>query len=285
MAVVSRKMVAAALAAVTPAGGGWYPRESMQRLPTERWSEMRTRLNADRAGLLLAPHMVHTGHGEWWVDTAFEPRASILFVGGNLAFHGECARVAPDFVAARVRAWLHSWERIFVDAPGAWEAMACEALAPLQHWPRVNLRLEGPTPVLPPPAGAEIRRLAAVDAGTLTTLDEEIHWIGDPWGGLARLAASARAWGAWVDGRLAAVAAAMFVGDTHEDIGIVAEPAFRGRGLCPACAARVVGDIRAAGRAPTWTTWPRNQASLRVAAKLGFARSYEDHAWIAGRPL
>jgi RimJ/RimL family protein N-acetyltransferase len=246
---------------------------------------MRTRLDADRAGLLLAPHMIHAGYGEWWVDATREPRASMIFVGGNLAFHGECARVAPDFVAGRVRGWLRSWERIFVDAPGAWEAMAREALAPLQHWPRVNLRLEGTTPAPPPPAAAEIRRLAAADAGALEALDEDIHWIGDPWGGLAPLAASGRAWGAWVDGRLASVAAALFVGDRHEDIGIVAEPAFRGRGLSPACAARVVADIQAGGREPTWTTWPRNLASLRVAAKLGFVRAYEDQAWIAGRPL
>jgi RimJ/RimL family protein N-acetyltransferase len=66
---------------------------------------------------------------------------------------------------------------------------------------------------------------------------------------------------------------------------VVTAPAFRGRGLSPRCAEAAIADIRARGKTPTWTTWPANASSLRVAEKLGFRRAYEDHAWIAGQPL
>jgi RimJ/RimL family protein N-acetyltransferase len=74
-------------------------------------------------------------------------------------------------------------------------------------------------------------------------------------------------------------------GERWVDIGIVTEAFARGRGLAPACAARVVTDVRAAGRVPCWSTTPLNHASLRVAEKLGFRPARDDVAWVAGAPL
>ncbi len=61
--------------------------------------------------------------------------------------------------------------------------------------------------------------------------------------------------------------------------------AFRGRGLSPACAARVIADIRARGRTPSWSTSRDNTASRRVAEKLGFARHRDDVLYVAGKPI
>jgi len=75
------------------------------------------------------------------------------------------------------------------------------------------------------------------------------------------------------------------VGDRHEDIGVVTEAAFRGHGLSPACAARVMADIRGRRRTPSWSTSRDNTASRRVAEKLGFVKHRDDVLYIAGKPL
>ena len=162
----------------------------MQKLPTDAWPRLRPYFGDDRAGNLLGPHTLGTGHGEWWVDSWPQPAVLLVFVGGNMALLGDPGAASRGFLAEFVRERLQSWERIFVDAPGPWEPLVVGTLAPLQRWPRVALRLVERSP--------------------------------------------------------------------HEP---------------------------ESGEAATWTTWPSNRASLRVAQKLGFERVGEDHAWIAGEPL
>lgn len=72
------------------------------------------------------------------------------------------------------------------------------------------------------------------------------------------------------------VAVTFFVGERHEEIGVVTDPAHRGRGLSTACTAALVRDIRARGRRPSWTTSPDNIASRGVAARLGFVHVRDD---------
>jgi len=257
----------------------------MQVLARELWPQLRRSFGSGRIGLLIAPHVLNTGVGEWWVDRWPLPRASMLFVGGNLALQGDCEAVDPGFIAAIVAQRLRSWDRILIEVNGDWERIALAVVAPLQRWPRVILRLRMQRSPLEEATAVMFRRLGPGDADALLTLSASIQWIGDTWGGLAELARSGRAWAAWSDGRPASVAAPGFVGDIVEDISVVTEPQFRGRGLSTACAALVMNDIARGGKEPIWTTWPANAASLRVAEKLGFAKSHEDHAWIAGQPL
>lgn len=110
-------------------------------------------------------------------------------------------------------------------------------------------------------------------------------WISNTWGGPAGLATSGHARGAFVDGRLMSVACAFYVGERYEEIGVVAEPDHRGRGLSAGSTAALGEDIRARGRSPSWTTSPDNAASLRVAEKLGFLRHHEDHLHVCGLPV
>ena len=90
-------------------------------------------------------------------------------------------------------------------------------------------------------------------------------------GGHAGSAASGRAWAVFADDRAVAVACPFFVGREHEDIGVVTERAYRGRGLSTSCAAAVIDDIRGRGRRPTWTTGehgqPRGRRSAGVRAR------------------
>jgi RimJ/RimL family protein N-acetyltransferase len=257
----------------------------MQKLPTDLWPRLRPYFGDDRAGNLLGPHTLGTGHGEWWVDSWPQPAVLLVFVGGNMALLGDPGAASRGFLAEFVRERLQSWERIFVDAPGPWEPLVVDTLAPLQRWPRVSLRLVERSPHEPALHACEVRLLNSEDVPALSALSEELHWIGDAWGGLAGLASSERAWGAWPEGRLASVAAPGLVGHEIEDLFVVTESRARRRGHSTACAARVIRDVTESGKTATWTTWPSNRASLRVAQKLGFERVGEDHAWIAGEPL
>jgi len=188
--------------------------------------------------------------------------------------------------AARARAARGGGVAGFVDAPAAFEPLLRAAVRELQEWPRVVLTLDGPGG--PPPEhhdSLQVRRLGPGDAGSLERLGDETGWIASTWGGPGGLAASGTAWGAFDGRRLAAVACPFFVGEGYEDLGVATEPAFRGLGLSPACAAAVCQDVRCRGRLPSWTTSPDNTASLRVAAKLGFRLQRHDRLLVADIPI
>ena len=99
------------------------------------------------------------------------------------------------------------------------------------------------------------------------------------------MAASGYAWGAFSDGRLASVACTFFLGERYEDIGVVTEEEFRGMGLSVACAGALCGDIINRGHRPSWTTWADNQASIRVAEKLGFTLNRRTIHYLIGRKI
>jgi predicted GNAT family acetyltransferase len=96
------------------------------------------------------------------------------------------------------------------------------------------------------------------------------------------LATTGLAWGAFIKGRLASVACTFFLGDQYEEIGVVTEPEFRGRGLSVACSGALCLDIQRRGRYSSWTTSPDNTASLRVAQKLGFSLHHHDCLYVIG---
>ena len=171
-----------------------------------------------------------------------------------------------------------------MDAPAGFEPLLRATVPTLAVWPRVILELPGdPQPVAS--AEAVIRLLRPADAGQVAGLSSEVAWIAATWSGPAGLAASGHAWAAFRRGRLAAVACSFFVGVHYEDIGVVTEPAERGRGLSAACAGALCLDIRGRGRRPSWSTSPDNAASLRVAEKLGFIVQRRDRLLVVGQPV
>jgi predicted GNAT family acetyltransferase len=130
-----------------------------------------------------------------------------------------------------------------------------------------------------------VRRLKEADARHLEQLGPESRWIYNTWDGPLGLAASGMAYGAFVDRRVVSVACTFSVSPRFEDIGVVTEPEFRGRGLSPECVAALCGAIRRRRRVPSWGTSTDNTASLRVAEKLGFTLHHTDRVWVFGRSV
>ena len=222
----------------------------------------------ERPGPLIQQHVAASGVGRCLADRRVDPRTGLAELpGGNVACRGEPVAV-PGL-------------RGLVEAPPRWRP-ALESVASVAVWERIIAVL--PDEARPRPRHA-VRRLASTDVAGLAALDPSIAWISETWGGHAGLAASGAAWVAVADGRPVAVATAFFVGTQHEDVGVVTEPAYRGRGLSTSCAAAVVADIQARGRRPTWTTSPENTPSCAVAARLGFVHARDDVLYAVGVPL
>ena len=230
----------------------------------------------DRPGPLVGLHVLQTGHGACFVDRWPGPRVALVETGGNLALVGDPGVLTPGELRPRLVG--------FVDAPAGFEPLLRATVPSLVVWPRVILELPGdPRPVAP--AEAVIRPLHPADAGQLAGLSREVAWIAATWSGPAGLAASGHAWGAFRSGRLAAVACSFFVGVHYEDIGVVTEPAERGRGLSARAHAGAVPGDPGRGRRPSWSTSPDNAASLRVAEKLGFLVQRRDRLLVVGQPV
>ncbi len=239
----------------------------MLTLDTGRREELRARFLPDRPGPLIGLHTIGTGHGACFVDRWPDPRAVLVGADPNFALLGEPDALGVEDLRPRVDG--------MVDAPEAFAPLLKKAFPPMRVWDRLIYELLE-APPSPPTPGFELRRLDERDAHHLWGLDLELQWIAETLGGPSGLAASGLAWGAFSEGTLAAVATPFFVGERYEDIGIVTGAAFRGRGLSPACAAKVAVDVRARGRTPSWSTSRDNPQSQRVAEKLGFRLQRED---------
>jgi len=230
----------------------------------------------DRPGPMVGLHVIHTGLGQMWVDRASSPRVALAAIGMDLQLAGDAAALDPDALRRVLP------ERGLVDAPGPLAGVLRVADPEIGSWDRVIATLTGDAPAIDLPANIDVRRLTPEDAIAVTGLSSDIEWISLPFEGARGLAASGLAFGAFSDERLVSAATPFHIGERFEDIGVVTESAWRGRGLNPACVARVVADIRARGRTPSWSTTPDNAASLRVAAKFGATLDRTDILYTRG---
>jgi len=223
----------------------------------------------ERPGPLVQQHIAATGVGRCRADRWPGPHTvTAELPGGNIALRGE-PRVIEDLTG-------------LVEAPPDWLPALRETDPATGEWPRLIFALPDSAGL---PASTDARRLGPDDAAALERLDPSIAWIGETWDGAAGLAASGRAWAAFDGDVPVSVACVFFVGRQHEDIGVVTDPAFRGRGLSTACAAAVAADIRARGHRPTWATSPDNLASRAVAARLGFTHVRDDVLYAVHTPI
>ena len=76
--------------------------------------------------------------------------------------------------------------------------------------------------------------------------------------------------GAVVEGRLVGLAHTNALTARYADIGIATDRARRRRGYASAAASIVARRIQERGLVPVWSTGEDNEASLRIAARLGF---------------
>ncbi len=122
---------------------------------------------------------------------------------------------------------------------------------------------------LPPPAERlshpQVRLLTPRDLPLLQAAPPELRGH-NPKLTLEKTAAA----GAIMQNRLVAIARNYALSEGYGDIGVYTLPDWRGRGLATAAAAVVANWLQKNGRTPVWSCGEHNQASLRVAQKLGF---------------
>ncbi len=249
----------------------------MIRLTPEQVSAVAAWYQVERVCWLVGSHVIHTGHGAVWADRWPAPRALLAEAAGQYALSGDPAALAPADLPPLAG---------FIEAPEPFVPLLRTACADLFDTPRVILSLPSAADLgavrFAPAAAAVVRPLAAADEPHLAGLSAAADWVCHTWGGPAGLAASGRAWGAFVDGQLASVAGTFFAGAQYEELAVATEPDFRRQGLNTACAAALCRDIRARGRTPSWSTTTDNLPSRRVAEKLGFIQQRTDWLYITG---
>jgi len=89
--------------------------------------------------------------------------------------------------------------------------------------------------------------------------------------------------GAVVEGRLAGLAHTNAVTARYADIGVATRKEFRRRGFASAAGSIVARRIQERGLVPVWSAGEDNEASLAVAAKLGF-REVSRRVYLNMRP-
>ncbi|OLS98195.1 hypothetical protein BJF90_41345 [Pseudonocardia sp. CNS-004] len=219
----------------------------------------------ERPGPLVFEHVARTGHGRVRVDRWPDPRAVVAELPGNLSMRGDPEHLPPADLAELTG---------FVDAPPEWLPALRASDPRVASWHRLIAVLPA-TAATPPPA-PDVRLLTTADAPAFAGLGAGSAWIASTWGGVPGLLAAGVARGVLLDGRVAALAVPFYLGGRYEDIGVVTEAEHRRRGLSTACAGALIGDIRARGHLPTWSTSPDNLGSRGVATRLGFVHERED---------
>ena len=227
----------------------------------------------ERVGPLVGSHVMHTGNGMCFVDRWPSPRVVLVETAGNYSLQGEAPAIAP----AELRPHING----FVETSEPFVPLLKTVFPDIRVWQRVVFAQQE-APRLAVASDLSVRRLEPSDIHHLLGLSPDSAWISKTWGGPQGLASSGFGWGVFMTGQLVSVACTFFLGQTFEDIGVVTESGFRGKGLSTACAQALCDDIRARGHHPSWTTSPDNAASIRVAGKLGFTVQRNDELYVVG---
>lgn len=226
--------------------------EALRRVLLERVPE--GALTVETRALLLAPDSELFGR-------ASEP--------GRAVIRHRRARL----IAAVGRAGGGTLRRALAGLAGRWDLVApigeLERLtALLPEWrPEPALIFELPasaTAAAGGDAGADVRLLATAEPGLLDHLEgdlaRDLAWA------LGRVPVAA----AFVDGRPVSFCYAYLETETLWDVSIETLAGHRRRGLAAACARRLIGHQERRGRRPVWGALESNEASRRLAARLGF---------------
>jgi hypothetical protein len=203
---------------------------------------------------------------------AADPTSWCRPVGAGLALGNDAesliAVVGPagavDPAAAIAVARAHPAHTLLIDDP----ALAAAVSAPDRRAVRALLH------TLVDPA-----RLPELEGAAPLPRDELLPHVPQPLAAeLARARARGPVWAAWLDGEPAAFAYAPARSARWFDVSVDTLPAARQLGLGAIVAVALIRAERAAGREPVWGATDDNPASLRLAARLGFAPV--DELWV-----
>lgn len=138
-----------------------------------------------------------------------------------------------------------------------------------------------PDGTLPPDlefAGID-QRLLSAGLVNVESVAAEVQWM---WPSVDRFIAEGWGVAAVARGALVCWCTSEYVGASQCGIGIETVSAYQNRGIATATAARFVDEALRRGKSPCWECAEENQASLRVAQKLGFTLT-ESTIWYHGR--
>ena len=117
-------------------------------------------------------------------------------------------------------------------------------------------------------SNAAVRLLTPADVAHLSQAPAEVR--GSGYQTHEAMVTEGIAAGAFMAGNLVAIAHTYAETDLHADIGVSTGARWREKGFATAAASCVAQAIQAKGKVPVWSCGEDNEASLRVAEKLGF---------------
>ncbi len=163
---------------------------------------------------------------------------------------------------------VEGWTCILVDsgcAPALGEIMQAEAGTRVRYLDEVTHVLTRPVRVYRDPA---VRRLTLADLELLESASLELR--AGLWNSPREMLVEGIIASAVMSGQIAATALTAACSDRYADIGVYTREDHRGRGYATAAASLVAQGVQAGMRIPVWGAGAHNQASLRLAEKLGF---------------
>ncbi|CAM5500024.1 hypothetical protein SXANM310S_03586 [Streptomyces xanthochromogenes] len=220
----------------------------------------------------LVEHVMATRRGHLWADRGDRPRAIAVGCGGYLLLSGDPEALGPSAMAPLAGQ--------YVLAPSRFLPALSSGLERVTPWERM-VYVRRAQPLSPrPPRGVTVRRLVDTDARAVALLGSDAAWIHASWGGATGISGSGHAWGAFLKGRLLAVACTYFLGSRYEDVAVVTAPDHRREQLALSCVVALCADVEARGRKASWTCSRHNRASRLLAWNAGFRleREYVHYA-------
>ncbi len=215
-------------------------------------------------------HMLRRGMAHVWLER--EAGEAVTFVVQDRELPEAPFGYGNAPALWRVLQEVPGWQRVSVDTPLARELVRCIELArgvlPRVHG-EVYLTLAArPRRSDPPPA---VRRLTRRDADLIRRAPPALQGLS--FGSLEALLTEGTAAGAIVDGKLVSIAHTSGLTERYEELGAATLEAYRERGFATACASLVVDAIVGRSKIAVWRAGEEDRAALRIAEKLGFARS------------
>ncbi len=221
----------------------------------------------DRPETVQSVHML--GRGLCRAYVAGEPGDFEGAIVQPLAWPEEPAGFGPEpNVLWALLQLVEGWTCILVDtevAPALGKIIEVDMGRQVRYLDDVTHLLTEPVQVRRDEA---VRRLTPADLALLNAAPLELR--ASLWRDTRQLLAEGIVACAVVSGRIVATALVAACSECYADIGVYTREGYRGRGYATAAASLVAQAVQEKGRIPLWGAGGHNEASLRMAQKLGF---------------